>query len=157
MLLHIGTTDASSVTMTASCLCAMLIDLTSEEFLLSRSDFDAKTLGSLSELILRSLQQVISLYSIIGIILFWVIVHHNEVLPLHWVCWLYVIMYYRVSLMMMGSNWTRSRSLYQVNMLICWHKSKSIQYVRTKIQLSLRGVSVQVIGDGLIDFHMLKM
>ncbi|KAF8730097.1 hypothetical protein HU200_017064 [Digitaria exilis] len=52
-----GTTDASSVTMTASCLCAMLIDLTSEEFLLSRSDFDTKTLGSLSELILRSLQQ----------------------------------------------------------------------------------------------------
>nr|CAB3451378.1 unnamed protein product [Digitaria exilis] len=32
-------------------------DLTSEEFLLSRSDFDTKTLGSLSELILRSLQQ----------------------------------------------------------------------------------------------------
>lgn len=73
MLLHIGTTDASSVTMTASCLCAMLIDLTSEEILLSRSDFGTKTLGSLSELILRSLQQVISLYSIIGIILFWVL------------------------------------------------------------------------------------
>ncbi|KAF8689922.1 hypothetical protein HU200_041557 [Digitaria exilis] len=52
-----GTTDASSVTMTASCLCAMLIDLTSEEILLSRSDFGTKTLGSLSELILRSLQQ----------------------------------------------------------------------------------------------------
>ncbi|RLN07403.1 hypothetical protein C2845_PM11G22910 [Panicum miliaceum] len=32
-------------------------DLTSEEFLLSCSDFDAKTLGSLSELIVRSLQQ----------------------------------------------------------------------------------------------------
>jgi len=52
-----GTSNASSVTMTASCLCAMLIDLTSEEFLLSCSDFDAKTLGSLSELIVRSLQQ----------------------------------------------------------------------------------------------------
>ncbi|TKW42067.1 hypothetical protein SEVIR_1G359800v4 [Setaria viridis] len=52
-----GTTNASSVTMTASCLCAMLIDLTSEEFLLSCSDFDTKTLGSLSELIVRSLQQ----------------------------------------------------------------------------------------------------
>jgi hypothetical protein len=52
-----GTTDASSVTMTASCLCAMLLDLTSEEFLLSCSHFDAKTLGSLSELIITSLQQ----------------------------------------------------------------------------------------------------
>ncbi|CAD6249093.1 unnamed protein product [Miscanthus lutarioriparius] len=52
-----GTTDASSVTMTASCLCAMLLDLTSEEFLLSCSHFDTKTLGSLSELIIRSLQQ----------------------------------------------------------------------------------------------------
>jgi len=57
MLLHIGTSNASSVTMTASCLCSMLIDLTSEEFLLSCSEFDAKTLGSLSELIVRSLQQ----------------------------------------------------------------------------------------------------
>ncbi|CAN6239156.1 unnamed protein product [Urochloa humidicola] len=51
-----GTANASSVTMTASCLCAMLIDLTSEEFLLSCSDFDTKTLGSLTELIVRSLQ-----------------------------------------------------------------------------------------------------
>ncbi|KXG20557.1 hypothetical protein SORBI_3010G221200 [Sorghum bicolor] len=52
-----GTTDASSVTMPASCLCAMLLDLKSEEFLLSCYHFDAKTLGSLSELIIRSLQQ----------------------------------------------------------------------------------------------------
>ncbi|WVZ73289.1 hypothetical protein U9M48_021615 [Paspalum notatum var. saurae] len=52
-----GTTDASSVTMTASCLCAMLLDFTSEEFLLSCPEFDAKNLGSLSELIVRSLQQ----------------------------------------------------------------------------------------------------
>lgn len=52
-----GTTDASSVTMTASCLCAMLLDLTSEEFILSCSHFDGKTLGSLSELIIRSLRQ----------------------------------------------------------------------------------------------------
>ncbi|XP_062220605.1 uncharacterized protein LOC133920008 [Phragmites australis] len=52
-----GTTDVSSVTMTASCLCTMVLDLTSEEFLLSCSDFDSKTLGSLSELIVRSLQQ----------------------------------------------------------------------------------------------------
>ncbi|OEL12975.1 hypothetical protein BAE44_0026006, partial [Dichanthelium oligosanthes] len=52
-----GISDASSVTMTASCLCAMLLDLTSEEFLLSCSDFDSKTLGSLSELIVRSLKQ----------------------------------------------------------------------------------------------------
>jgi uncharacterized membrane protein YjjP (DUF1212 family) len=72
MLLLIGrTTDASSVTMTASCLCAMLLDLTSEEFLLSCSHFDTKTLGSLSELIIRSLQQVIlSLYFVFGTISF---------------------------------------------------------------------------------------
>lgn len=52
-----GTTDASSVTMTASCLCVMLLDMTSEEFLLSCSHFDANILGSLSEIIIRSLQQ----------------------------------------------------------------------------------------------------
>ncbi|KAJ1281462.1 hypothetical protein BS78_04G307700 [Paspalum vaginatum] len=52
-----GTTDASSVTMTASCLCTMLLDFTSEDFLLSCPEFDAKTLGSLSELIVRSLLQ----------------------------------------------------------------------------------------------------
>ncbi|AQK75850.1 neurochondrin family protein [Zea mays] len=52
-----GTTDASSVTMTASCLCVMLLDMTSEKFLLSCSHFDANILGSLSEIIIRSLQQ----------------------------------------------------------------------------------------------------
>ncbi|KAL6635290.1 hypothetical protein ACP70R_027961 [Stipagrostis hirtigluma subsp. patula] len=52
-----GTTDASSVIMTASSLCTMVLDLTSEEFLLSCSDFDSNTLGSLSELIVRSLHQ----------------------------------------------------------------------------------------------------
>ena len=86
MLLHIGTSNASSVTMTASCLCAMLIDLTSEEFLLSCSEFDAKTLGSLSELIVRSLQQVTSPYSVIEIILFRVVVRCNEVFPWHLMC-----------------------------------------------------------------------
>lgn len=79
MLLLIGTTDASSVTMTASCLCAMLLDLTSEEFLLSCSNFDAKTLRSLAELIIRSLQQVICLYFVFGIISFMVIVDYDEV------------------------------------------------------------------------------
>lgn len=54
-----GTTDASSVIMTASSLCTMVLDLTSEEFLLSCSDFDSETLGSLSELIVRSLHQEI--------------------------------------------------------------------------------------------------
>ena len=58
VLLLIGTTDASSVTMTASSLCTMVMELTSEEFLLSCSDFDPKTLGSLSELLVRSLHQV---------------------------------------------------------------------------------------------------
>ncbi|KAL6911645.1 hypothetical protein ACP4OV_000450 [Aristida adscensionis] len=52
-----GSTDASSVIMTASSLCTMVLDLTSEEFLLSCSDFDFKTLGRLSELIFRSLHQ----------------------------------------------------------------------------------------------------
>jgi hypothetical protein len=55
----IGTTDVPSVTMTASSLCAMVLELTSEEFLLSCSDFDAKTLESLSDLIVRGLRQVI--------------------------------------------------------------------------------------------------
>uniref|UniRef100_A0A453PXC3 Uncharacterized protein n=1 Tax=Aegilops tauschii subsp. strangulata TaxID=200361 RepID=A0A453PXC3_AEGTS len=53
----IGTTDASSVIMTASSLCTMVMELTSEEFLLSFSGFDPKTLGSLSDLIVRSLRQ----------------------------------------------------------------------------------------------------
>ncbi|XP_044421408.1 uncharacterized protein [Triticum aestivum] len=52
-----GTTDASSVIMTASSLCTMVMELTSEEFLLSFSGFDPKTLGSLSDLIVRSLRQ----------------------------------------------------------------------------------------------------
>ncbi|KAF7081067.1 hypothetical protein CFC21_085043 [Triticum aestivum] len=52
-----GTTDASSVVMTASSLCAMVMELTSEEFLSSCSGFDPKTLGSLSDLIVRSLRQ----------------------------------------------------------------------------------------------------
>ncbi|XP_071677326.1 uncharacterized protein [Lolium perenne] len=52
-----GTTDASSVIMTASSLCTMVMELTSEEFLLSCSDFDPKILGSLSDLIVRSLHQ----------------------------------------------------------------------------------------------------
>jgi hypothetical protein len=37
----------------------MVLELTSEEFLLSCSGFDAKTLASLSDLIVRSLRQVI--------------------------------------------------------------------------------------------------
>ncbi|GJN22490.1 hypothetical protein PR202_gb10055 [Eleusine coracana subsp. coracana] len=52
-----GTTDASSVIMTASCLCTMVLDLTSEEFLLSCPGFDTMTLKSLSDLIVKSLQQ----------------------------------------------------------------------------------------------------
>lgn len=52
-----GTMDASSVIMTASSLCTMVMDLTSEDFLLSCSDFDSKTLETLSDLIVRSLQQ----------------------------------------------------------------------------------------------------
>jgi hypothetical protein len=56
--------------MTASCLCVMLLDMTSEEFLLSCSHFDADILGSLSEIIIRSLQQVISLYFVFGTIAF---------------------------------------------------------------------------------------
>ena len=83
-LLFVGTSNASSVTMTASCLCAMLIDLTSEEFLLSCSEFDDKTLGSLSELIVRSLQQVTSPYSVIEIILFRVVVRLCVSYPLEW-------------------------------------------------------------------------
>jgi len=68
----------------------MLIDLTSEEFLLSCSEFDAKTLGSLSELIVRSLQQVTSPYSVIEIILFRVVVRLCVSYPLEWLfflCW----------------------------------------------------------------------
>ncbi|KAL5212003.1 hypothetical protein ABZP36_022850 [Zizania latifolia] len=52
-----GTTDDSSVIMTVSCLCTLVLDLTTEEFLLSCSDFDSKTLERLSELIARSLRQ----------------------------------------------------------------------------------------------------
>ncbi|XP_040376742.1 uncharacterized protein LOC102708695 [Oryza brachyantha] len=52
-----GSADDSSVTMTASCLGTLVMDLTTEEFLLSCSDFDSKTLESLSQLIARSLYQ----------------------------------------------------------------------------------------------------
>ncbi|KAG8072777.1 hypothetical protein GUJ93_ZPchr0006g41107 [Zizania palustris] len=52
-----GTTDDSSVVMTVSCLCTLVLDLTTEEVLLSCSDFDSKTLERLSELIARSLHQ----------------------------------------------------------------------------------------------------
>lgn len=52
-----GTADDSSVIITASCLCTLVLDLTTEEFLLSSSDFDSKTLEKLSKLIARSLHQ----------------------------------------------------------------------------------------------------
>jgi hypothetical protein len=69
LLLFIGTTDASSVVMTASCLCTVVLDLTSEEFLLSCPGFDTMTLKGLSDLIVNSLQQVIGLYLLIGAVM----------------------------------------------------------------------------------------
>uniref|UniRef100_A0A0D9VM78 Neurochondrin n=1 Tax=Leersia perrieri TaxID=77586 RepID=A0A0D9VM78_9ORYZ len=48
-----GTADDSSIIMTASCVCTLVLDLTTEEFLLSCSDFDSKTLERLSQLIAR--------------------------------------------------------------------------------------------------------
>ncbi|XP_020090387.1 uncharacterized protein LOC109711650 [Ananas comosus] len=57
LALWAGTTNDPSIIMMASSICTLIFDLTSEESLLNRSDFDPRTLESLSQLIIRSLDQ----------------------------------------------------------------------------------------------------
>ncbi|KAJ3698977.1 hypothetical protein LUZ61_002682 [Rhynchospora tenuis] len=48
-----------SIIMVASCVCALILDLTSEQVLLSQSDFDISSIESLSHLFIASLDQKI--------------------------------------------------------------------------------------------------
>ncbi|XP_073011060.1 uncharacterized protein [Typha latifolia] len=60
LALWAGTSNDLSIVMMASSICTLVFDLTSEESLLSHSNFDFSTLESLSRLIMRSLDQEMS-------------------------------------------------------------------------------------------------
>ncbi|KAJ3695540.1 hypothetical protein LUZ60_000917 [Juncus effusus] len=55
-----GNSTDPAILIVASCVCVLILDLTSEEFLLGNSEFDPKTLEILSHLIIASLNQRIS-------------------------------------------------------------------------------------------------
>lgn len=68
--------DPTTVMM-ASCICALIFDLTSEEYLLSVSNLDRRTLESLSQLIAKSFSQVIHISQLVLVFLIPLYVHNQ--------------------------------------------------------------------------------